>query len=113
MKARPLVGCVRVVRIPMVVDFPAPLGPSSPKISPARISKETPSSATSSNFFGDFSFLRGAHRREGKAAAAPAIGGGVSIHLAQILDTDSDSHLRAPSPYLVGQARLACLLSQF
>ena len=51
MKARPAVGRVRVVRMPMVVDFPAPFGPSNPKISPARISSAIPSSATASNFF--------------------------------------------------------------
>ena len=41
--------------MPMVVDFPAPFGPSNPKMPPAGISIETPSSATTSNFF--FSFL--------------------------------------------------------
>ena len=94
MKARPLVGSVRVVRMPMVVDLPAPLGPSSPKISPARISSETPSSATSSNFF--FSFVRPTHRREGEARARPRHRRRRVVHLAQIFDANSDSHLRAP-----------------
>src|SRR4029078_4530163 len=33
-------------RIPIVVDFPAPLGPRSPKISPAGTAKLTPRSAS-------------------------------------------------------------------
>jgi len=34
------------IRMRMSVLFPAPFGPSSPKISPAPTSKETPRSAT-------------------------------------------------------------------
>jgi hypothetical protein len=37
--ARPDVGTTRVVSIPAVVVFPAPLGPSRPKISPDRTSR--------------------------------------------------------------------------
>jgi len=33
-RAVPLVGLMAVVSIPMVVDFPAPFGPSRPKTSP-------------------------------------------------------------------------------
>ena len=43
-KARPDVGTTRVVRMPAVVVFPAPFGPSKPKISPAatlRFSRST------------------------------------------------------------------------
>src|SRR5207249_11312279 len=39
-------GRTRVVRTPTVVDLPAPLGPSRQKISPGRMSREIPSSAT-------------------------------------------------------------------
>src|SRR5262249_27922316 len=52
--ASPLVGRTRVVRTPTAVDLPAPLGPSNPKISPGRISNETPSSAVISNFLAAF-----------------------------------------------------------
>ncbi len=48
--AWPLVGLTRVVRIPTVVDFPAPFGPRRPKISPGEISRESPSRATISGF---------------------------------------------------------------
>ena len=48
MKAWPAVGTTRVVRTPTVVVFPAPLGPSSPKISPWRISRSSPSTALKS-----------------------------------------------------------------
>jgi hypothetical protein len=44
-RAVPEVGSRRVVRILMRVVLPAPLGPSSPKSSPAGISRSTPSSA--------------------------------------------------------------------
>ena len=43
-------GRTRVVSIPMVVVFPAPLGPSSPNTSPEDAAKDTPSTA----FTGDF-----------------------------------------------------------
>src|SRR3954466_7858408 len=76
MKARPLVGSVRVVRIPMVVDLPAPLGPSRPYISPARISRERPSRATTSNFFFSFDPPVRTGVNE-KPAPGRAIGGGV------------------------------------
>src|SRR5688572_17351296 len=46
MVAQPPLGSRRVQSILMVVVLPAPFGPSSPKISPARISKLTPSTAT-------------------------------------------------------------------
>jgi len=36
---------MKVVRTPMVVVLPAPLGPRSPKISPGATSKLTPSTA--------------------------------------------------------------------
>src|SRR6185503_5194102 len=45
--ARPPVGTTVVVSIPIVVDLPAPLGPSSPKNSPRRTSRSSPSTATS------------------------------------------------------------------
>src|SRR5207249_11461315 len=45
MNAWPDVGRTRVVRIPTVVDLPAPFGPRRQKISPGRISSEMPSSA--------------------------------------------------------------------
>src|SRR5258708_34174043 len=50
MNAWPLVGRTRVVRTPTVVDLPAPLGPSRQKISPGKMSRELPSSATISGF---------------------------------------------------------------
>jgi hypothetical protein len=43
-------GRTRVVSIPTVVVFPAPLGPSSPKTSPGETSKETPSTAFTAAF---------------------------------------------------------------
>src|SRR3954451_22738933 len=43
--ARPLVGITRVVSIPAVVVFPAPFGPSSPKISPWCTSRSSSSTA--------------------------------------------------------------------
>ena len=62
----------------MVVDLPAPLGPSRPKISPARISSEMPSIATTSNFF-FFSFgPPDRWRTKEKPAPRAAEGGGVS-----------------------------------
>src|SRR6056297_2572766 len=44
-RARPPVGRSRVVSIRTVVDFPAPLGPRKPKISPGGICRSTPSTA--------------------------------------------------------------------
>lgn len=44
-RATPEVGRTRVVRIPMVVVLPAPLGPSSPNTSPAATENESPSTA--------------------------------------------------------------------
>src|SRR5262249_42769377 len=41
-RAVPAVGGSRVVSMRMSVDFPAPLGPSSPKISPCSTAKVTP-----------------------------------------------------------------------
>src|SRR5579859_6925944 len=46
--ARPDVGASRPHRIRMVVDFPAPLGPRKPNISPRATSIETLSTATKS-----------------------------------------------------------------
>ena len=43
----PPVGTTVVVSIPIVVDLPAPFGPSSPKNSPRRTSRSSPSTATS------------------------------------------------------------------
>ncbi len=43
--AEPEVGRTRVVSTPIVVVFPAPFGPSSPKTSPGATSKLTPSTA--------------------------------------------------------------------
>jgi len=48
--AVPEVGTSVVVRIEMVVVFPAPLGPRSAKNSPAFTSNETPSTALTSAF---------------------------------------------------------------
>jgi hypothetical protein len=44
--ADPDVGCSRPHSIRIVVDLPAPLLPRNPKISPARTSKDTSSTAT-------------------------------------------------------------------
>src|SRR5215207_7407715 len=46
MVAVPPLGSNSVQSILIVVVLPAPFGPSNPKISPARISKLTPSTAT-------------------------------------------------------------------
>jgi hypothetical protein len=40
-----VVGTIRVVSIPTVVVFPAPLGPRRPKISPPRTDRSRPSTA--------------------------------------------------------------------
>ena len=45
-RALPLVGATVVVSMPMVVDLPAPLGPSSPNASPAATSKSMPFTAS-------------------------------------------------------------------
>ncbi len=45
MRALPEVGASVVVRIEMVVVFPAPFGPRSAKNSPARTENEMPSTA--------------------------------------------------------------------
>ena len=42
----PALAPCKQARIDRSVDLPAPLGPSSPNISPARTSKRTPSRAT-------------------------------------------------------------------
>ncbi len=47
--SEPLVGIIRVESILMKVVFPAPLGPSSPKISPWYTWSETPFTATVSD----------------------------------------------------------------
>ena len=49
-RAEPDVGFTRVVSTPIEVVFQAPFGPSNPKISPARTSKETPSTALLGRF---------------------------------------------------------------
>src|SRR5207237_5554996 len=46
-KARPLVGMTRVVNMPAVVVFPAPFGPSKPKISPRCTARSSSSTALS------------------------------------------------------------------
>src|SRR5690349_5012263 len=46
--ALPLVGVSRPQSMRMVVDFPAPLGPRNPKISPRATSRFTRSTATNS-----------------------------------------------------------------
>ena len=48
MNARPDVGTTRVVSMPAVVVLPAPFGPSRPKISPARTSRLSLSTAAKS-----------------------------------------------------------------
>ncbi len=48
MKARPEVGTTRVVKMPAVVVLPAPFGPRRPKISPARTSRLSLSTAAKS-----------------------------------------------------------------
>src|SRR5579883_161713 len=73
MYASPLDGRTRVVRIPTVVDLPAPLGPSSPKISPPATSSERPSSATT---FGGFAPLGFFPKPPDSAAPRTASGGG-------------------------------------
>ena len=45
MVARPLLGSTLVVKMPIVVVLPAPLGPSSPKVSPRRTLNEMSSTA--------------------------------------------------------------------
>jgi hypothetical protein len=64
--------------MPMVVDLPAPLGPSRPKTSPARISNEMPSRAAISNFLLALSLSLRAGRCQAKEKPAPraADGGG-------------------------------------
>jgi hypothetical protein len=47
-RAVPEVGAREVERILKRVDFPLPLGPRRPKVSPEAASNETPSSATRS-----------------------------------------------------------------
>src|SRR5438132_3297552 len=45
-RAVPLVGATVVVRMPIVVDLPAPLGPSKPNTSPGATSKVMPFTAS-------------------------------------------------------------------
>jgi hypothetical protein len=49
--AEPLVGVDSVVRILMVVDLPAPLGPSRPNTVPGGTEKLSPSRAVTSPYF--------------------------------------------------------------
>ncbi len=44
--ALPSLGAIVVVSMPTVVDFPAPLGPSRPNISPGATSKSIPFTAS-------------------------------------------------------------------
>ena len=44
--AVPLVGAIVVVSMPIVVDLPAPFGPSSPNTSPGATSKSIPCTAS-------------------------------------------------------------------
>src|SRR5579863_95257 len=74
--ASPRVGRTRVVRMPTVVDLPAPLGPSKPKISPGAISRETPSSATISGL-DCLDLLRGGAKEN---PPAPAAIGGAEVY---------------------------------
>jgi len=60
-------GRTRVVRMPTVVDLPAPWGPAGRKTSPARTSREMPSRATISDF--------GPARRAAKKPRPAACGG--------------------------------------
>jgi len=53
-RIRPAVGSSSPEMQPMVVDLPAPFGPSTPKIAPASAANDTPSTATRS----PYSFLR-------------------------------------------------------
>src|SRR6266508_1087065 len=48
--AVPLVGSSKVHNIRMVVDLPAPFGPSRPKISPRSICRSTPATAVNMDF---------------------------------------------------------------
>ena len=45
-RAVPAVGAIVVVSMPIVVDFPAPFGPSSPNTSPGAMSKSIPLTAS-------------------------------------------------------------------
>ena len=47
-QARPPVGSTSVVSMPIVVDLPAPLGPSRPKNSPPLTSRSMPQTAGTS-----------------------------------------------------------------
>ena len=51
MRAFPAVIGISVVIMRISVDFPAPFGPSSPKISPSFTLKETSSTAVKSPYF--------------------------------------------------------------
>jgi hypothetical protein len=46
-RAVPPVGLISVVSMPIVVDLPAPFGPSSPKSSPGATSRSSPATAAS------------------------------------------------------------------
>src|SRR3954453_22948799 len=66
--ARPEVGTTRVVSIPAVVVFPAPLGPSRPKISPSWTSRSRWSTAITSP---GYTFVNCSVRITGWATTAP------------------------------------------
>jgi len=53
-RAWPPLGRTRVVRMPMVVVFPAPFGPSIPNVSPRSTRRSSPSSATTPGDAGAF-----------------------------------------------------------
>ena len=48
--AEPLVGAMKHVRMRIVVDFPAPLGPRKPAISPFSTLNEMPFTATTPGY---------------------------------------------------------------
>src|SRR6202162_5593671 len=72
---RPPGGRMRVVRMPTVVDLPAPLGPRRPKISPGRTSRESPARATISIFSFLLFFSPAGAREKAKAPAIVAAAG--------------------------------------
>ena len=74
----------------MVVDLPAPFGPSRPKISPGPDLEGDAVERYQFELLGRFFFLAGAHRPEGEARAAHRRRG--VEYFAQIFDADSDSH---------------------
>ena len=72
MAALPLVGRTRVVSTPMVVVFPAPFGPSSPKTSAGATVNETPSTALTGDF--GYRLIRSATATAGSGSLVAMIG---------------------------------------